>query len=33
MQYEIKDVCFFDTETTGVPVKGLDWEKDCNQFP
>ena len=33
MQYEIKDVCFFDTETTGVPAKGLDWEKDCDQFP
>lgn len=33
MQYEIKDVCFFDTETTGVPAKGLDWEKDYDRFP
>ena len=33
MQYGIKDVCFFDTETNGVPAKGLDWEKDCNSFP
>lgn len=33
MQYVIKDVCFFDTETTGVPAKGLYWEKDCDQFP
>lgn len=33
MNYEIKDVLFFDTETTGVPAKGLDWDKDCDQFP
>lgn len=33
MNYEIKDVLFFDTETTGVPAKELDWDKDCGKFP
>lgn len=23
----------FDTETTGIPPKGMHWEKDFNQFP
>lgn len=30
---EIKDVLFFDAETTGIPAKGLKWESDYYQFP
>lgn len=29
----VNDVLVFDTETTGIPAKGLDWEKDYDQFP
>lgn len=25
---DLKDVCFFDCETTGVPAKGLKWDAD-----
>ena len=32
-KFEVKDVCFFDCETTGVLAKGLEWDKDFNQFP
>ena len=24
-KFEVKDVCFFDCETTGVPAKGLNY--------
>lgn len=30
---DLKDVCFFDCETTGVPAKGLKWDADFEQFP
>ena len=33
MNFNLKDVCFFDCETTGVPAKGLKWDADFNQFP
>lgn len=33
MKFELKDICFFDCETTGVPAKGLKWDADFNQFP
>lgn len=33
MKFELKDVCFFDCETTGVPAKGLKWYADFNRFP
>lgn len=33
MKLELKDICFFDCETTGVPAKGLKWDADFNQFP
>ena len=33
MNFELKDICFFDCETTGVPAKGLKWDADFNQFP
>ncbi|WP_281724459.1 3'-5' exonuclease [Hoylesella shahii] len=33
MIYEIKDVLFFDVETTGVPEKGLKWDVDFDKFP
>ena len=33
MKFELKDICFFDCETTGVPAKGLKWNADFNQFP
>ena len=33
MKFELKDICFFDCETTGVPAKGLKWYADFNQFP
>ena len=26
-------IVFFDTETTGIPVKGSNWETDYNSFP
>lgn len=33
MKFELKDICFFDCETTGVPAKGLKWDADLDQFP
>ena len=33
MEYKIKDVLFFDVETTGVPEKGLKWDVDFDKFP
>lgn len=30
---EINDVLVFDTETTGIPAKGLEWDKDFLKFP
>lgn len=33
MKFELKDICFFDCETTGVPAKGLKWDADFEQFP
>lgn len=33
MKFELKDICFFDCETTGVPANGLKWDADFNQFP
>lgn len=33
MKFELKDICFFDCETTGVPAKGLKWDADFMQFP
>lgn len=27
-KFELKDICFFDCETTGVPAKGLKWDAD-----
>lgn len=33
MKIELKDICFFDCETTGIPAKGLKWDADFNQFP
>lgn len=32
-KFDLKDVCFFDCETTGVPAKGLKWDADFEQFP
>lgn len=32
-KFDLKDVCFFDCETTGIPVKGLKWDADFEQFP
>lgn len=32
-KFELKDICFFDNETTGVPAKGLKWDADFMQFP
>lgn len=32
-KFDLKDICFFDCETTGVPEKGLKWDADFNQFP
>jgi hypothetical protein len=32
-KFELKDICFFDCETTGVPAKGLKWDADFEQFP
>lgn len=32
-KYSIDDVCFFDTETTGVPPRGANWENDYMDFP
>lgn len=31
--FELKNICFFDCETTGVPEKGLKWDADFMQFP
>lgn len=31
--FEIKDVLFFDVETTGLPEKGAKWETDFEKFP
>jgi len=28
-----KDILYFDTETTGVPASGLNWETDFEDFP
>lgn len=33
MEYTIENVCFFDTETTGLPEKGMQWDKDFAYFP
>lgn len=33
MKFELKDICFFDCETTGIPAKGLKWDADFMQFP
>lgn len=27
-KFELKDICFFDCETIGVPAKGLKWDAD-----
>lgn len=32
-KFELKDICFFDCETTGIPAKGLKWDADFEQFP
>lgn len=32
-KFDLKDVCFFDCETTGIPAKGLKWDADFEQFP
>lgn len=32
-KFEVKDVCFFDCETTGVPAKGLNYAEHFMQFP
>lgn len=32
-KFDLKDVCFFDCETTGVPAKDLKWDADFEQFP
>ena len=32
-EFKLSDVCIFDTETTGVPKKGLKWDEDYKQFP
>jgi DNA polymerase III epsilon subunit-like protein len=31
--FNLSDVCFFDSETTGIPANGLKWDEDFNQFP
>lgn len=33
MAYEIKDVLFFDTETTGVPDRKANWDTDFAEYP
>ena len=30
---KVKKILFFDTETTGIPKKGTNWEKDYETFP
>lgn len=32
MKFDLKDVCFFDYDTTGIPANGLKWDADfeCN---
>lgn len=32
-KFNLDDICFFDTETTGVPAKGLKWDLDAQNFP
>lgn len=32
-EFDINRVCLFDVETTGLPVKGLKWDNDFNNFP
>lgn len=31
--FDLNNICFFDCETTGVPAKGKEWDKDFNEFP
>lgn len=32
-KFELKDICFFDCETTGLPAKGAKWDVDFAEFP
>lgn len=32
-RFKLSDVCCFDTETTGVPEKGMQWDVDFMRYP